>query len=103
MALGAESESGGAPGGGVATSEGGPEAYVAERASEVAALETQVRRRSWNEIYYGAPEEFEVILHVYSVSRSHLMLQANKALDMVGSGIFHAGVEINGTEWSFNA
>jgi len=44
-----------------------------------------------------------VSIHVYSVGKSRFMRCANKVFRNMGAGIFHAGVEVHGTEWSFAA
>lgn len=42
-----------------------------------------------------------VTLHVYSVSGASAIQGMNSILSLVGTGAFHAGVEIYGREWSF--
>mmetsp|Transcript_136240 Transcript_136240/g.264999 ORF Transcript_136240/g.264999 Transcript_136240/m.264999 type:complete len:308 (+) Transcript_136240:50-973(+) len=54
----------------------------------------------WLNIYphhdYG-----EVILHVYHLSTSRVVRGANVVLQKLGSGLFHVGIEVHGTEWSY--
>lgn len=58
--------------------------------------------RSWAEIYL-APKgrESDVILHVYDIGRSSRARRANRVLEKMGIGAFHASVEVYGKEWSF--
>mmetsp|Transcript_51327 Transcript_51327/g.166420 ORF Transcript_51327/g.166420 Transcript_51327/m.166420 type:complete len:264 (+) Transcript_51327:101-892(+) len=42
-----------------------------------------------------------VTLHIYDVGGTRLVRGANKIFRTLGTGAFHAGVEIYGTEWSF--
>mmetsp|Transcript_17209 Transcript_17209/g.37030 ORF Transcript_17209/g.37030 Transcript_17209/m.37030 type:complete len:278 (-) Transcript_17209:785-1618(-) len=42
-----------------------------------------------------------VTLHIYDVGGHRLVKGANKVFRTIGTGAFHAGVEINGQEWSF--
>ena len=42
----------------------------------------------------------QVVIHVYDVSRAEAIAQLNDVTCVVG-GVFHAGVEIYGREWSF--
>mmetsp|Transcript_479 Transcript_479/g.1125 ORF Transcript_479/g.1125 Transcript_479/m.1125 type:complete len:260 (-) Transcript_479:553-1332(-) len=44
-----------------------------------------------------------VTLHVYSVTRLPVLLRANGFLSAMGTGAYHAAVEIYGREWSFGA
>mmetsp|Transcript_72650 Transcript_72650/g.135753 ORF Transcript_72650/g.135753 Transcript_72650/m.135753 type:complete len:622 (+) Transcript_72650:92-1957(+) len=51
-------------------------------------------------------EQFEVCLHIYDVSQKAAIqrlngLLANKFLPVKLGGVFHAGVEVDGVEWSF--
>lgn len=43
----------------------------------------------------------EVILHVYDVSTSPDVQKVNQYLTAVGTGAFHGGLEVGGTEWSY--
>jgi len=43
----------------------------------------------------------QVILHVYDVSTSPDVQKINKYLTAVGTGAFHGGLEVYGTEWSY--
>ncbi|CAK9073394.1 unnamed protein product [Durusdinium trenchii] len=43
----------------------------------------------------------EVTLHIYDVSRSEKIEMANDILHKLGTGIFHAAVEVYGLEWSY--
>eukprot|EP00438_Fugacium_kawagutii_P035140 Skav218780 [mRNA] locus=scaffold1372:415549:420987:- [translate_table: standard] len=43
----------------------------------------------------------EVIVHVYDVSHNSKVEQANDILYKLGTGIFHAAVEVYGLEWSY--
>jgi len=56
--------------------------------------------RAWADIYphhdYG-----EVVLHVYHLSTSWLVRGTNVVLQKLGSGLFHVGIEVHGTEWSY--
>jgi len=45
----------------------------------------------------------EVTLHIYDVGGSALIQRSNNVLSNLGTGAFHAGVEIYGREWSFGA
>mmetsp|Transcript_104980 Transcript_104980/g.234341 ORF Transcript_104980/g.234341 Transcript_104980/m.234341 type:complete len:332 (+) Transcript_104980:44-1039(+) len=59
----------------------------------------------------GVPFEVElkcqhlelVTLHVYDIARDSRVQLANELFRPVGSGAFHAGVEVYGREWSFGA
>ena len=42
----------------------------------------------------------QVVIHVYDVSRAEAIAQLNDVTCVVG-GVFHAGVEVYGREWSF--
>lgn len=42
-----------------------------------------------------------VILHIYDVGGSSAVSGLNKGLSAMGTGAFHGGVEVYGTEWSF--
>jgi len=42
-----------------------------------------------------------VILHVYSLTTTPIVRCANHVLRHFGTGAFHCGVEVHGTEWSF--
>merc|ERR1719491_2781686 len=43
----------------------------------------------------------EVTLHIYDVGGDGLVSTLNKGLRAVGTGAFHAAVEVQGLEWSF--
>lgn len=45
--------------------------------------------------------ETEVTLHIYDVTTSSKVQQVNRILQAVGTGVFHGGVEVFGTEWSY--
>eukprot|EP00971_Amphidinium_carterae_P224850 4460616-Amphidinium_carterae.2 len=54
----------------------------------------------------GTQEQFEVLLHVYDVSQKAAIqrlngILANKFMPVKLGGVFHAGVEVDGVEWSF--
>lgn len=42
-----------------------------------------------------------VTLHLYDVTGKEVVTGVNKLLKPLGTGAFHAGVEVNGEEWSF--
>eukprot|EP00929_Paragymnodinium_shiwhaense_P090022 TRINITY_DN5024_c0_g1_i4.p1 TRINITY_DN5024_c0_g1~~TRINITY_DN5024_c0_g1_i4.p1 ORF type:complete len:298 (-),score=68.61 TRINITY_DN5024_c0_g1_i4:243-1067(-) len=42
-----------------------------------------------------------VVLHIYDVTGHDAITGVNKALKLIGTGAFHGGVEVYGTEWSF--
>eukprot|EP00930_Biecheleria_cincta_P043304 TRINITY_DN29753_c0_g1_i3.p1 TRINITY_DN29753_c0_g1~~TRINITY_DN29753_c0_g1_i3.p1 ORF type:complete len:280 (-),score=23.85 TRINITY_DN29753_c0_g1_i3:35-805(-) len=42
-----------------------------------------------------------VTLHIYNVSKKDQIARVNDVLYMLGTGIFHAAVEVYGREWSF--
>lgn len=84
----------------VASTAASGEDSARHEASEPMPVTTSV---SWMDIFFSRNRESEVTLHVYSVGKNNLVLRANKALQKVGTGAFHAGVEVHGTEWSFAA
>jgi len=45
----------------------------------------------------------KVTLHIYHVTDMSTVRQVNTVLKAVGTGAFHAGVEVYGKEWSFGA
>mmetsp|Transcript_10080 Transcript_10080/g.25253 ORF Transcript_10080/g.25253 Transcript_10080/m.25253 type:complete len:194 (-) Transcript_10080:115-696(-) len=58
--------------------------------------------RSWAEIYRApSGSATDVVLHVYDLGRSSALSQANRVFENVGMGVYHAGVEVYGQEWSF--
>lgn len=72
----------------------------------------QPRRRRQNRLQRAADstggrrrgsrqESRAVLLHIYDVSGSSAMEQVNQLLRPAGTGLFHAGVEVFGAEWSF--
>ena len=42
-----------------------------------------------------------VTLHIYHVSTNSTVGTVNEYLEAIGTGAFHAGVEVNGVEWSY--
>lgn len=52
---------------------------------------------------FGSYEGANVRLHVYNVTVLSAVEKANAVLGMLGTGAFHAAVEVHGTEWSFGA
>eukprot|EP00928_Gymnodinium_smaydae_P074277 TRINITY_DN57344_c0_g1_i1.p1 TRINITY_DN57344_c0_g1~~TRINITY_DN57344_c0_g1_i1.p1 ORF type:complete len:358 (+),score=33.65 TRINITY_DN57344_c0_g1_i1:46-1119(+) len=48
-----------------------------------------------------APLDSLVTLHVYDVSTESVVSAANLVLKTIGTGAFHAAVEIGGVEWSY--
>lgn len=44
-----------------------------------------------------------VTLHIYNVGTSNEVQAINKVLRVLGTGAFHCGVEVYGTEWSYRA
>jgi hypothetical protein len=44
-----------------------------------------------------------VTLHIYDVSSRNVVKKVNNVLSSMGTGAFHAGVEIHGQEWSFGS
>mmetsp|Transcript_144776 Transcript_144776/g.361041 ORF Transcript_144776/g.361041 Transcript_144776/m.361041 type:complete len:269 (-) Transcript_144776:149-955(-) len=46
-------------------------------------------------------ETAEVVLHIYDVSGAPAIKAVNEALRAVGTGAFHAAVEVYGQEWSY--
>eukprot|EP00929_Paragymnodinium_shiwhaense_P090112 TRINITY_DN50325_c0_g1_i1.p1 TRINITY_DN50325_c0_g1~~TRINITY_DN50325_c0_g1_i1.p1 ORF type:complete len:1189 (+),score=255.11 TRINITY_DN50325_c0_g1_i1:119-3685(+) len=48
-------------------------------------------------------KEYEVVLHIYDVSEDPRVTRFNNLARVMGTGAFHAGVEIDGMEWSFGA
>lgn len=43
----------------------------------------------------------EVLLNVYNLGETNAMRKVNAASSAIGGGVYHAGVEINGVEWSY--
>lgn len=43
----------------------------------------------------------EVTLHIYDVSHSEKVVKVNDILEKLGTGAFHAAVEVYGLEWSY--
>jgi len=57
-------------------------------------------------VVQNCPEKMPVLLHIYDVSHEDNVHKLNKVLAHKRSpfkfgGVFHAGVEVNGLEWSF--
>jgi len=48
-----------------------------------------------------AARESEVTLHVYSLGTTSALKSANKVMHKLGTGVFHAGVEVHGVEYFF--
>jgi hypothetical protein len=44
-----------------------------------------------------------VVLHIYDVSKRDVVKKMNSVLTSIGTGAFHAGVEVHGREYSFGA
>lgn len=43
----------------------------------------------------------DVVLHVYDLGDSTQLQKANRIMYALGSGVYHTGVEVYGTEWSY--
>jgi len=55
-----------------------------------------------NEIYWGADSPMHVMLHIYDVGTSGSATKLNGILRPLGTGVFHCGVEVFGSEWSYS-
>jgi len=80
----------------------GSEGSQCARSSSSVQTGAPVHSWSWTDIYTSSHmPEVPVVLHVYSLGRSKLLSVANKTLRKLGTGVFHAGVAVHGSEWSF--
>mmetsp|Transcript_17598 Transcript_17598/g.40898 ORF Transcript_17598/g.40898 Transcript_17598/m.40898 type:complete len:420 (-) Transcript_17598:134-1393(-) len=49
----------------------------------------------------GVLPSVPVVLHIYDLAKNETVQGVNSVLRAMGAGAFHAGVEVNGVEWSY--
>lgn len=76
-------------------------AHVAHRNTH-GGTSSELSAAAWLDLFYGSAVA-EVRLRIYSLTKRSFMYQVNKALRKAGVGVWHAGVEIHGREWSYAA